>query len=186
MKIETDTSGIYTIESSILTTGFFSYLHRIEDRYKSISDSTFSSFEFEKHIREGRYKKDEHIIFDQENKLAIYKENNDTIKISKDTKDEISSIYYLRTLELNPEDTIHVNIHTDRKNYNFKVVVKETELSGVKCLEVTPFSKETSLLGAKKGLILYFTNDKDKIPIFIKIGLPTGKIEAKLKRRITL
>ena len=183
MEINKDLDGYYCIKVTQETKGLFSYFFKIRDTYQSCIDTvSLSSVRFEKHIREGRYKHDQVVFFDQEKGIAIY-DDGETVDIVPQTKDIISIIYYIRTLPLESKDKIYLNVHADKHNYTIPVDIDKVRLGNKECFRVIPHLENIKVFGRKGGLILYYTNDSDRIPILLKIKISWGYIEATLKVR---
>ena len=171
-------AGHTKLVCSLKTKGLFSYFFRIQDTYESVSDiPSFVPYKFEEHIREGNYRRDQNIVFDHQKEIAIY-DNRDTVKIVKGVRDIISALYYLRTLDLESGDTIWIEVHTYKENHTLEVRISEKG----DYLVAKPILKGVKVFGSEGGLVLYYTNDEQKIPVLIKIKMVFGHIEAKLIR----
>jgi hypothetical protein len=183
MEINKDSAGYYCIDVAQETKGLFSYFFKIQDTYLSCIDTiSLSSVRFEKHIREGRYKHDQVVFIDQDKGIAVY-DDGDTVDIVPEAKDIISIIYYIRTLPLESKDRIYLNIHADKHNYNIPVDIDTVRLDNNECFRVKPHLENIRSFGRKGGLLLYYTNDSDKIPIRLRIRITWGYIEATLRAR---
>ncbi|HMB70416.1 MAG TPA: DUF3108 domain-containing protein, partial [bacterium] len=88
------------IRTEANSNAFFSKVHKVRDRAGTFLDpGSVLPLRFEKHQREGSYKKDIIIRFDRDVVYAGY-ENGDRIAMSPWAQDELSAFYYLRTLPL--------------------------------------------------------------------------------------
>ncbi|MDQ7052388.1 MAG: DUF3108 domain-containing protein [candidate division KSB1 bacterium] len=102
---------------------FFSKFYKVDDYSESIVDMRgIFSWRFEKHLREGSYKKDLIAIHDQVNHLA-YIDSSDTLNIPPFVHDILSAMFYIRTLELAPGDTIFLDNQDNGKVYPLKIVI---------------------------------------------------------------
>lgn len=183
MEINKGLDGYYCIKVTQETKGLFSYFFRIQDMYQSCIDTiSLSSVKFEKHIRQGRYKYDQVVFFDQERGIAIY-DDGDTVDIVPEAKDIISIIYYIRTLPLESKDRIYLNVHADKHNYTIPVDIDKVRLDNKECFRVRPHLENIKVFGRKGGLLLYYTNDSDRVPILLKIKMFWGYIQATLRAR---
>lgn len=116
----------YHIVVTAQTTPFFSHFYRINDRLETYLDTEeFYSHRYEAHLEEGKYRKDEVIIYDQERHIAYRKGKK--IKIPPRVQDSISAYYYLRTLNLKTGEVIKVPINCGRHNYLLTLKVKGEE-----------------------------------------------------------
>jgi len=183
MEINKGLDGHYHIKVTQETKGLFSHIFKIQDTYLSCIDTmSLSSIKFEKHIREGHYKHDQVVLFDQEKGIAIY-DDGDTVDIVPGAKDIISIIYYIRTLPLESRDKIYLNVHADKHNYTIPVDIDKVRLDGEECFRVRPYLENIKVFGRKGGLLLYYTDDLHRTPILLKIKMFWGYIRATLRAR---
>ena len=181
-----DSVPCFHIISTEQTNAFFSKIFKIDDRYDSFIDTVhLHSLRFEKHIREGSYKKDQVVEFDQDSGKVFYS-NGKEYEILPGAKDIIASIYFVRTLELEVGKSVFINNHTDGKNYELEVkVIKkesvETPAGEFDCLVVQPVVEEGKIFASREGLMIWLTDDDWKIPILIRSKIMVGSIQAKLK-----
>lgn len=121
-----DGHEVYHIVVTAQTTPFFSLFYRINDRLETYLDTKeFYPHRYEAHLEEGKYRKDEVIIYDQERHIAYRKGKE--IKIPPRVQDSVSVYYYLRTLNLKTGDVIRVPINCGRHNYLLTLKVKGEE-----------------------------------------------------------
>ena len=118
----------YLIEVSAKTTGFCSTLYRVEDRYVSYLDvEKLYSLRHEVHRREGGYKKDAVIDFDQDKHLAYLKNITDgsekSFSIPTDTQDTVTASYVARTLDLTPGRNFNIKVCNSEKNYTIDLFI---------------------------------------------------------------
>lgn len=159
----------YRIVSEAWSNSFFSRLYKVEDRVESITDARgIFSWHFEKRLREGSYKQDIEIRYDQENHLTFVE--GDTFEVTPFVLDVLASMYYVRTQELAPGDTLLIDHQDNRKLYPLKIVVHAREKVKIKagkfeCLVVEPFLREPGLFKQRGSLVIHMTDDHRKIPV---------------------
>jgi hypothetical protein len=180
-----DDRPAYHIISDARSNEVFSLFFKVHDRYESFMDTTrLVSLRYEKHLREGKYKKDEAVRFDHEAHLAIYKSK--TVPISPMTQDVLSALYYVRTLPLEIGKPIAVANHTDGKNYPIlvKILRKErvtVEAGTFDCVVVEPMLQSGGVFQQKGKLTVWLTDDKYRIPVLMKSKVVIGSVAAVLK-----
>ena len=182
LDLKRDTLGKNIIKCTEKTTGFVSSIFKIDDWYISISDSNFVTEEFEKYIREGKYRKHQHLKI--KNGIAQYQK--DTVSVIENAKDIINVWFWLRTQKLIPdtglpENTLIVPLHADKKNHSIKVNVKKEKKNGKIHTIVVPELKGIKAFGADGELIFYY--DADMVPVEFKIKFLWGFLHAELKDR---
>ena len=110
----------------------------------------------------------------------------DTIIIDQFLHDSYSLFYYLRTIPLTLGETIDFTAFDGKKITPFKVITKTKEIINTMagtftCLAVKPFREGTTLLKNKGDMMIWFSDDKNRLPIQIKIKLKYGSMLLKIK-----
>jgi hypothetical protein len=179
-----DAKPVYCIVSDARTNDVFSVFYRVRDRFLSFMDTTdLVSLRYEKHLREGKFKSDRVVVFDQKQHKAFYEEKE--ITIAPRTQDVLSAMYYSRTLPLKVGHTFALANHTDGKNYPLIVKVLGAERITVEagtfdCLVVEPFLRYPGIFTQKGRVKLWVTNDRYKIPVLMKSKVIIGEVSAVL------
>jgi hypothetical protein len=180
-----DSVPCYHIVSDARSNRIFSRFFKVRDRFESYMDTvSLVSLYYEKHLREGKYKKDEQVKFDQKAHQAIYKDR--TIPIPPRTQDVLSALYYVRTLPLEIGQSFAVANHTNGKNYPLliKVLKKEkvtVEAGTFNCIVVEPLLRSAGLFKHQGRLTVWLTDDKYRIPVLMQSKVVVGAISAVLK-----
>jgi hypothetical protein len=175
----------YRIVSDARTNKFFSTLFKVRDRFESYMDTTsLYSLRYEKHLREGRFKRDESVTFDQNAHTAMYKDK--VVPIAPHTQDVLSALYYIRTLPLEVGQAVSFANHTDGKNYPLIVQVHRRETVTVDagtfdCLVVEPILRGPAIFSQKGRLTVWITDDRYKMPVLMKSKVIIGHVSAVLK-----
>ncbi len=180
-----DSVRAYHIISTARTSGAFDHVFKVRDRHDSFVDyENLFSLSFEKHLREGRFKRDEKVVFDQKNHVAIYPDKK--VPIAPNTQDFLSAVYYARTLPLEVGQAIAMANHTGGKNYPIYIKVLRRERVKVPagefdCLVVEPVLQTSSLFEHKGKLTIWVTDDTVKMPVLLRSKVVIGAFEAVLK-----
>ena len=167
------------------TTYPFSLIYTIDDQVDTWLDSrSLYTRKMTKKIREHNYKKDSHTIIDYDQSIAIT--NGDTIIIDQFLHDSYSLFYYLRTIPLTLGETIDFTAFDGKKITPFQVITKTKETINTMartfpCLVVKPFREGTTLLKNKGDMTIWFSDDKNRLPVQIRIKLKYGSMLLKLK-----
>jgi hypothetical protein len=175
----------YRIVSDARTNDFFSKFFQVRDRYESYIDTTeLYSLRYEKHVREGKFKRDEVVDFDQVRHRAIYKDK--VVPIPPRCQDVLSALYYVRTLPLEVGQSISLANHTDGKNYPLVVKVHARERVKVDagefdCLVVEPILRGPGVFTQKGRLTVWLTDDDRRLPVLMKSKVVIGHVAAILK-----
>jgi hypothetical protein len=175
----------YRIVSDARTNDVFSLVFKVRDRFESYMDTTnLFSLRYEKHIREGRFRRDQVVDLDQRAHTATY--NDKVVPIAPRTQDVLSALYYVRTLPLEVGQSIAVANHTDGKNYPLviKVLRKETvtvDAGTFDCIVVEPILRGPAIFTQKGRLTVWLTDDRNKMPVLMKSKVVIGSVAAVLK-----
>lgn len=175
----------YRIVSDARTNDFFSKFFSVRDRYESCMDTTsLYSLHYEKHLREGKFKRDDAVDFDQSAHRAIYKDK--TVPIPPRTQDVLSALYYVRTLPLHVGQSVSIANHTDGKNYPLivKVLRKEhvkVDAGEFDCIVVEPILRGPGVFTQQGRLTVWLTDDRRRMPVLMKSKVVIGHVAAVLK-----
>lgn len=174
----------YRIVSTAESNKFFSTFFKVRDQVESFMDKEgLYTLHFEKHLREGKFKADRYVEFDQENHIAI--EGKDTIQVPSFVQDVLSAFYYVRTQPLEVGKSLFVDNHADKKNYPLEVKVLRKERIEVEagifdCLVVEPILQTSAIFEQKGSLTVWLTDDHKKMPVLMKSKVVIGSIATEL------
>lgn len=176
----------FRLISTAKSNKFFSLFFKVDDKVESLMDVYgLYSLRFEKHLREGKYRADKYVDFDQKQHLAFV--DGDTIPIQDYVQDALSSLYYVRTMALRVGNSVFVENHSDEKNYSLEVKVLKREKVRVPagefdCLVVEPILRASGIFKHTGELTVWLTNDKFKMPVLMKSKVAVGSIASKLEK----
>ena len=151
-----------------------------------------------RYIEEGRYRRNEKIYFDQQNKkatLELYDRENKKIKEVKvfslpgTVQDLVSGFYYLRTLDfsdLRKGQEILIRGFFDKEIYNLKLIFEgtetlETSLGRKETYLFSPRIPKNSLFRGEYPVKVWITKDSYKIPVKIKANLFIGSLNIDIR-----
>ena len=113
---------VYRIEVTARTVGVCSALYLVEDKFVSYLDvENLYTLRHEVHRREGMYKKDAVIDFDQVKHRAYFKSASDarekSFMIAPGTQDTVTAAYVARTFDLRPGKNFEIKVFNNEQNY---------------------------------------------------------------------
>jgi LysM repeat protein len=126
---------------------------------------------FEKHLREGSYKKDIVATFDRKRMVATWGDKEGMLE--PNARDLLGAFEYFRTIPLPAEGKeAVVGVHTDRKNYELWVQVIKREKVKVPAGEfntvcIKPKLKFEGLWRQKGDIHIWLTDDERRIPVLV-------------------
>ncbi len=177
----------YQITFKVNSVSAFDSFYKVRDKYLTYLDAEgLFPWRFEQHIREGGFSRDFSAFFDQKRKIAHTSEGKH--KIPKYVQDIVSAFYYVRTQDFSnfkKGDKIELaNFYKD-KTYPLEVVYHGTETVEVQagkfdCIIVEPLVAKGGLFKSEGNILIWLTNDKNKIPVKVKTKIIIGDIYAEL------
>jgi hypothetical protein len=177
----------YHIVSQAASNSTFSTVFRVRDRVESYMDTLdLHSVRFEKHLREGNYKKDLWIEFDHARRKAVI-DGQRECDVQPHVQDVLSSLYYVRTLKLEPGKSIYVPNHDNGKNYPLEIRVEARERVTVDagtfdCLILEPVLMGEAVFKQNGRLKVWVTDDELHMPVLLKSKVFVGAIAGVLTK----
>jgi hypothetical protein len=172
----------YRFEMSVVSNNFLSKFFLVRDTIVSwIDPKSFRSLRYEKHSVEGKRVRDELTEFDYEKGLAQHDGN--PVPLDEATLDTLSSVYYLRTLSLEGDKQIALQVFSSKPR-TLQVEIQGRETLNVpagrfQTVRVEPRSTGSGLMG--QNLVIWLTDDARKIPVQLRSKLKVGTLVGKLK-----
>lgn len=185
-------NGNIKITSQVHSAPFVSAFYRVEDYAEStLINGAPANFRIKQ--REGRYRSDKETVFDPETGRVTF------FNYLKGTKDEhpaadkplwdvISGFYYLRTRDFEVGKNLSVDIFDSNKilkadvNVLRKEKIKVSPKGEVDAVIVKPVLKSDGLFQNKGEILIWLTDDKNRIPVRVETKVPIGTVVAELKQ----
>ena len=183
--IRVDGRRCYRIVTKAESNSFVSKFYKVRDRAESAVDAeSLYSLRFIKRLREGGYKKDIDVRFDQAKNLANY-DNGKTLEVAPRVHDVLSAFYYIRTQPLPDGAVIVIPTHDNEKSYEMEVEVLKRERVEVpagtfSCVVVEPKLKSEGIFKSKGSMQVWLTDDEKRMPIQVRSKVPVGSISVRL------
>ncbi|HSU16394.1 DUF3108 domain-containing protein [Longimicrobium sp.] len=154
-------------------------LARVDDRYESWIDAQgLFSRRFIQDVHEVRYRRNRTYDFDPARRTFRRPDNGETGTIPTDKPlDELSFMYYARTLPLEVGDTYTLTRYFKESGNPvvLRVVRKETvtvPAGRFRTVVVQPTIRTSGIFGEGGRAEIYFTDDERRIPVLIKSRVP--------------
>lgn len=192
----------YRVISKARSNSTFDIFFKVRDQVESHIDTLgIFSWYFKKMLREGGYKFDLFVDYDQffgkahiktiryqnETPLKIKTQQEYDLPIPPYVLDILASFYYVRTQKLRVGDPIYLTNHDNRKVYDLKVIIQKRETIKVKagtfrCILVEPQLRGEAIFKQKGRLWVWLSDDRYKIPVQMKSAVFIGKITTELTK----
>ena len=166
--------------------GFLGKLYPVRDEIESVVDrSSFSTLRFEKELDERGRVKTEVTVVDPKKGIARHEEKE--IAFEAPIYDPLSSIYYLRTLDLTPGKVHLLTMIADGKIYELEVDVIRREKLRIDgtvfdTILVEPKMRRGGIFrDENRRLLIWYTADERRVPVRIRSELEFGNITATIR-----
>ena len=189
--------AVYHFVGSGSTYPKYDFLYKVRDKYESYAD-TFSlkPLRFIREAHEGgSYTFDDYVFSASKNKVYTNSRRNkktgkfDSISITSCTNDVLTAIYYTRCLDFSkykPNDTIPITFVLDGEvfpsyvRYIGKEIIKSELLGQVRCIKFRPKLIEGTLFKGGEEMIVWVTDDDNKMPVYVETPILVGTIKVNL------
>lgn len=176
------------IVNTIRTSGLVSTVLSVDEKTESVipsqSPASLPKF-FRENIKDGKRHTRKEASFDFS---SLYVHTKDLLKqtekrdpISNRTYDSLSSIYFIRSGQLTPGQSIHFELYDFKHLWNAEVqVVKRekirTPLGKFETLKVTSQLTSNGVPARVGNMVVWLTDDVRRIPVRITVALKVGEI----------
>lgn len=169
------------------TTGLIEVFYKVHDRFESYFDEdALIARQFIRRTRENNYKKDDLVVFRQEDLLAV--SLTKIVKVPANMQDVISVFYYARTLDishLEPGGILHVPFFLDDSVYNSKVIFKgretvKTKLGKFRCIAFRPMVATGYAFDDPYPITIWLTDDANRLPVLLESEQSVGRARIEL------
>lgn len=169
------------------STPSFSWIYKVQNQYISYLDKYgIYPWKYIQKTREGSYKRDIEVEFDQVRGLAF--EKSKQYSIPPYTHDIISAFFYFRNLDLKSAkagDIIKLSNYSKGKVFPLDVIIRGWQRITVpagtfNCVVLEPLVKAGGLFKNEGTLMVWLTNDEFKIPVKVETKVLIGSINVEL------
>lgn len=193
--MEIDTAGsekfngrdTYHITVRGFSVGLFSVFFKVRDKFESYVDrEALMPWKFIRYTREGGYKKDDTVYFDQ----AAHKAHSMRAErdISPYVQDIVSAFYFVRTWNFDTakvNDTYDIDFFLDDSLYHGEVIFLgrekvKTDFGKINCLKFKPRAVVGEVFQDPYPMELLVTDDGNKIPVVMRSGVFIGSVKIEL------
>src|SRR5690606_39107566 len=157
------------------TINSFDWFYKVRDKYESYVDrEAIMPWAFARDVNEGGFLMTDHYAFDHHQKKVVSKGVSYNIPVH--TQDIVSSFYYARTIDFTHArdgDIFEVPMFLDNEMHNFKFKFKgrvklKTDVGTFRVMKFMPVVMKGRVFKSEEDLVVYVTDDANKIPLEIK------------------
>jgi hypothetical protein len=177
----------YHITGKGKSKGTFNLFFKVDDKFESYIDEEYIvPWYFIRKTREGDYRKNDEVRFNQYSLSASSSTANKTIPAG--TQDIISVFYFARTLDftdIKVGDNIALTYFLDDSVYNSVLRFAgheeiEIDLGKFRCLKFKPMVLKGKVFSQSYAMDIWITDDKNHIPILAKSVVIVGSVKLEL------
>ena len=168
--------------------GAFDWFFKVRDRYESYIDTqALVPWLFIRRVSEGGYTINQNVSFNHYKKTATSEKK--TIDTPNRVQDLVSSFYYARTIDFSkavPGDTFVIHTYLDDETFplTIKFIGRETIKTAkgkFRCIAFRPMLLEGRVFKEKEGMMVWVTDDKNRIPVRAQADILIGSVKMDLK-----
>jgi len=202
-EVNTSKATLLRLKCTATTYSKWDNFFKIRDIYESyVNPKTLAPYLYQRDIDEGGHYKFVKYNFDyttntvkslrrqkSNNFDSGFWDRNDNIKFNSGTKDLVSTIYHIRTLDIykanvGSKDSFTVLFDNKETNITLSFLGKETintNIGSKSCYKLAISISNSDVLKGSNSNILWLTADENKIPVFAKFKVAVGNGELKIK-----
>lgn len=167
--------------------GAFNMFFKVNDRFETFLDvESIMPWYFIRRTREGGYKKDDEVTFQQTSNIAISR--NAVKKVPDYIQDIVSVFYYARTLNIKGVgvgEYFPLSFFLDDSVYVSKIIFLgreqlKTSLGTINCLKFKPMVATGDVFSEPYPMVLWVTDDKNRLPVMVQSAVIVGSVKMEL------
>jgi len=168
--------------------GAFDWFFKVRDTYETYMDKDgLFPWLFIRRVDEGGYKIKQDYTFMQ-HKKSVDNGEGEVYKVPQATQDMLSAFYYARTIDYSNAkkgDIFRITCFVDDELWDqeIKFIGRETiktRAGKFRCIKFVPIIQEGRIFKEEEDLLVWITDDGNKIPVLAKAKVFVGSIKMEL------
>ena len=178
----------YHVRGVAQTTGLADKLFKVTDIYEGYFDSiSLLPVKSVRSISEGRYRKNDEVIYDHKNRKATSILSGDH-DIPEDIMDMTAVFYHIRNIDfdtMSEGQVIKINTFFDDELFPFDIRYFGKEQLKVRsetysCIKLVPYVEPGRIFESEDDMIIWLTDDSNHIPVCVRFDLIVGAFKCDL------
>ena len=179
---------VYHVVGEGKSNKFFDLFYKVRDRYESYIDTEgIFPWAFVRRVNEGGFEINQDYVFHQTRNI-VDNGKGKQFDVPINVQDMISSFFHARTMDFTnavPGDTFALNTFMDNELWPIEMMFVGTDTIKVatgtySCLKFAPIMQQGRVFRAEDDLLVWISNDKNKIPIRARAKIFVGSIKMDL------
>ena len=167
----------------------FDWFYKVRDYFDSYCDAKgIFPYYYIREVNEGDFHYYDRVEFDHA--AGKIKGKQGIFKTEPYTQDMLSAFYYARCLDLQysrPGDIYKIKVFLDDDVYNLGMKILgrdtiDTKLGRMACIKIAPLLVAGRVFKGKEDMIIWVTDDKNKIPVRIESPVIVGRVYAEITK----
>jgi len=173
----------------------YDWLFKVRDSFESVADADgFNPYWFARKTREGHFRVNNKFYFDYKNKLIISQTENsnkaqqtDSLLLDGFVLDVQTAVYFFRTLEfehMTEGEKIPFRVIIDGEIFDLhgqylgEEIIENHDGQIYRCHKFSAMLVEGTLFTGGEDLFVWFSDDKNRIPILVEAKILVGSVKA--------
>jgi len=192
-----DDQKVFHFDSFGKSHSAYDWIFKVRDSYQSYASmDSLTSLKFHRQTHEGGFIANNKYIFDHNKNLIYsfvedsdhpYKE--DTLELPDCTYDILTAAYVIRNynfLKYEKDEKIPISVVIDNKVHNLyfryrtKATIETRKGDRYNCIKFTALLLEGSLFKGGEDLVVWVTDDENRIPVLIEAKIVVGSVKVYL------
>ncbi len=182
----------YKVDAYGETSDWISWVAKVDDNWGAFIDTASLTTQVSyRKLKEGRYRRDELINFDQQsNKVEVRVKNRETgvydepkvYDVPKNSKDLVAGFLFLRIVDFSkiPKgDTISISGFFEDAFYHLKIIytgkeILNTKVGKIQCLRLRPIMPDNAMFDGENSILCWVSDDLNRIPVKLQAKMFIG------------
>lgn len=189
----------YKVDAYGETSDWISWVAKVNDNWGAYIDTaTLLTHVAYRKLREGKYTRDEEVLFNHDKRKAEVKVKNrdtgvfesKTYDVPVNAKDLVAGFLFLRVIDFTrvaKGDTITISGFLEDASYNLKIIytgkeVINTKIGKIQCLRLRPVMPKNSMFDGENSVLCWISDDLNRIPVKLQAKMFIGNTGLELIR----
>jgi hypothetical protein len=187
--VKHENKSVYNAKMLAKTVGLAERLFRVREHYESyFHRKTCIPVKSIRDVREGNYTAHDEAVFNVKDSTLYSLKSDSVIKVPPEIRDMVTALYFVRSLdysELNQGDTLKLVTFFDNDIFPFPLryrgkEILKTKFGKMQCLRFDPVVETGRIFESEDDMIIWFSDDKNLIPVKVRFELIVGSIKCDL------